>query len=525
MNVTAFSKETGTLSGVYQPVYNVRTHGAVGDGKTRDTFAIQTAIDACHENGGGTVYFPSGDYLSGTLRIKSHVTLFLDSGATLRASQDTCDYEESGHAKDIGHTGKWYYLIVADGEKHISITGGGTIHGIGKEAFGIHPGEKDKMLPYRIGTVSFSRCSHVNVRDITIRYSGFYTVHLYRCEKVFIDGVSIVNNFYRRNADGITPESCRDVFISNCHIITGDDCICPKTRHGYPCEHIVVTNCTLETAATAIKFGTGSSCDFRDMHFSNCTIRNSGVGIGFYIKDGGTAERITFSNISIGTTVDLDKIHVRKSREIIPIYMDIEKRHESSPVGRIRDVTFRDIYIESDRSILIQGMPERAIENLTIDNVTFRVNRALDYSHRNKRGGTFTTNLKDERMTKFIRKPTYIALAHINGLFLDNIRVIIPEDIFSQFDRSAVAIFETENGIVRSISRQPAGIGGHQPVISMDNCRHMMVTNCFALSGTPVFLGVSGNKTSTISLTGNDLSEAKKTVVITEDVPGDAVKR
>jgi hypothetical protein len=140
-------------------------------------------------------------------------------------------------------------------------------------------------------------------------------------------------------------------------------------------------------------------------------------------------------------------------------------------------VIFRDIQIKSGSGILIQGMPESPIEELTMQNIIFRVERADDYSKRQKAvGGSRTT--KDERDTCYARLPSYMTLAHVKGLMLDNVRVLIEEDVFQQYERSAICGHELENGTFRNIYRQPGGDGGELPVVSLNDCRHMLLTDC-----------------------------------------------
>jgi hypothetical protein len=434
-------------------MFNVREFGAKGDKRSNDRLAIQSAIDACVKAGGGTVYLPSGDYLSGAIRLYSNVTLKLGAGATLWASRSPQHYESQRSA----------HLILAKDAEHISIIGPGRIHGQATEDLGWR-GEGERPS-FRTGIMLLESCKNVIIRDLTILYSDAWTIHLKRCDTVFIDGVTIINNYYRVNSDGIDPNSCRNVHISNCHIVAGDDCIVLKTTEPHPCENVVVTNCTLESIATALKLGTESHGDFRNVHISNCVIRNSSVGIGFYMKDGGIMEGITFSNISI-------EIRESPSAQVYPIFMDIERRHPDSKIGGIRDVIFRDILIHSGSGILIQGMPQSPIENLTLQNVTLRVNRAEDYSNRRKAiGGRRTTS--DERDTLYARQPSYVTLAHINGLTLENLHVMIAEDVFERCERSALICNSVENGAIRNVYRRPVS-GEKAPVISLLNCHDML---------------------------------------------------
>lgn len=503
--------------------FNVRDHGAKGDKTVSDTKAIQASIDACHKAGGGRVYFPPGDYLSGTIRLKSHVTLYLENGATLWATPQRDEYEllDAGRLAD-GNP----YLLVAEGAEHVAIAGNGAIHGQGTADWNRRRGSPkkwtDEFFKWRIGVMFLKGCTHVTINDVTILYSQTWTIHLTRCKKVFIQGVTIHNNYYRSTTDGIDVESCRDVHIVNCSITSGDDSICIKTHGGHPCENVVVTNCTVESVATAIKLGTGSHGDFRDIHISNCTVRNSTVGLGVFIKDGGTAERVTFSDISVGTIEDTSVVHEYMENSVYPIFVDIEKRKEDSPIGAVRDLTFRGIHIDSDNGSLIQGMRESPVRNLVLRDITTRVQKPFDYGQRMKHGGG-PANPKDDRRTVYAQKPSYFALANVDGLVVDNLRLVVADAVFAQCPRSALSISETTDGAVCGVRRTPAGIPDGQPVVEMHNCRQVLVAGCLAAPGTPVFLGLSGQNTDVIAVLGNDLRGATRPIAWGEEVPPQAV--
>jgi len=464
--------------------YNVREFGAKGDTKHKDTEAIQSAIQNCHKAGGGVVYFPPGDYLSGQIGLSSNVTLHLESGAKLLTSREPNDYSSDNRR-----------LIVADGAENIAITGRGSIIGIGQQELDRRPGLKQKHPSFRVGVIHFRDCKHIMIQDIQILFSDSWTVHLTRCEDVVIDAITILNNYYRINSDGIDPVSCKNVCVSNCYIITGDDSICLKSEDR-PCQNVVVTNCVLQSNATAIKLGTASQDDFRDISFSNCVIKNSEVGIGFYAKDGGTIERVTFSNISIENQTTEG---ASGGNAVYPIFIDIEKRHLQSPVSKIRDINFNNIQIHTGAGILIQGMPESTIENLVLQNISMRVDSPLDYSDRKKRiGGNRTT--KDIRDTLYAGKPSYLTLAHVNGLTVDNISVNITEQASNKYERSAFCGNEITNGLLRNIYRSTATGQTNLPVISLYNCRQCLITDCIAVPGTKNFVGLTGSKTAEIHI-------------------------
>jgi polygalacturonase len=445
-------------AGCAAPAYNIRDFGAKGDRKTNDQKAIQAAVDACVKAGGGTVTAPPGDYLSGAIRLSSGVTLRLEQGATLWASTDPAHYA----GKTSGH------LLTAENAERIAVIGPGTINGQGTADYGDRWGAPDKPA-FRTGILLFTGCRDVSIRDLTVLYSDAWTLHLKRCENVVIDGVTIKNNYRRLNSDGIDPNSCKNVRISNCHLSAGDDCIVLKATEPYPCENVRVENCVLESAASALKLGTESVGDFRDISFTKCTIRNSPTGIGFYCKDGGTMERIRFSDITLETAPAVN-------RTVTPLFIDIEKRNPDSKVGRVRQVTFENIAIRTGSGILLQGMPESPLEDLTLRNITLRVDKPDAYAKRSKPvGGRRTT--KDERDTCFARLPSYAAVAHVKNLTVDNFRVEIADEAFKQYDRSALAGRRIEGGTVRGVTRQPGPQPAGQPVVDLQDCRQVTVSD------------------------------------------------
>jgi hypothetical protein len=389
---------------------NIKEYGVVGDGVTLDQEAIQQGIDACHQNGGGTLFFPAGEYLTGTLVLKSQVTLYLGSGAVLKASKLKEHYQyEDIKGRDIG------FLISAHKASHIGIIGEGTINGQGFEDVSI----MQNILPeykFRRCTFMITNCEHVVLRGISILYSDYWTVHFKQCQDVFVDGVTIRNNMYRINSDGINPDSCRNVIISNCNLTTGDDCIAFKTTEPVPCENIVVHSCVMDTLwYRGLKFGTESFGDFRNIHVSGCTIRTKGEAIGFFIKDGAKVDGVQMTNISIEQEESFGN----------PIFMDVEKRYEDSVMGSIRDVLLRDIQIKGAAApVLLQGCPEAPIGHVALLNINHRV-----YSHAELKGRLKPTGTRyrtpSDRDTQFATVQAYVTAAYVNGLEVSGYRVVL----------------------------------------------------------------------------------------------------
>jgi hypothetical protein len=498
----------------FAATYSVRDYGAKGDKTANEQAAIQAAVDACNKAGGGEVLVPAGNYLVGKLILKSNVTLKLEAGATIWATDKMADYDlPSPGPRDQGPC-----LIEADGQENIAVIGNGTIVGTGQAELARRSGDYKHLPAHRFGVIHFVHCRNIRLRDFEILFSSRHTVKFNECENVSVIGVAILNNYLRTETDGIDPISSKNVLISNCHIVAGDDNICPKSENGIPMENLVVDNCILESVATAMKFGTGSSGVFRDIRVSNCVIRNTTVGIGLFIKDGGGVERASFSNISIETmTPDMP---IDRST-IAPIFIDLTKRRTDTPLAFVRDVNFSDIQIESDHGVLIQGMAQRPIENLTLRNISFRATHAYDFSQsiRTTGGGSNYENSQE-----FARQPTYFSLAHIDGLTVDDVRVLVAPDVFNQFDYSALGVFESKNVVIRNVQREPAGTAGGRPIVILKNCQQVLVTGCLALPGTPAFLGLTGEKTHGISLAGNALSNATMPVMKDASVPADALE-
>ena len=169
-------------------------------------------------------------------------------------------------------------------------------------------------------------------------------------------------------------------------------------------------------------------------------------------------------------------------------------------------------------------MQNSPLENITLQDITIRVERGFDYSERTKHGGG-KANPDDDRRTLYARMPSYFTLAHVRGLQVDSVRLYVKDDVFAEYPRTALSIYESEAGSIGSIQRRPSAKEGGQPVIHLHNCRQIFVRDCCPPPGTATFLGLSGPRTSGVALAGNDLGAAKQAIVQGDDVPADAVRR
>ncbi len=221
---------------------------------------------------------------------------------------------------------------------------------------------------------------HLTLREVTLTGSAFWTTHLVGCEDVLIDGIRILNNLKLANCDGIDPDHCRNVRIVNCHIECADDCIVFKNTAGSmkygPCENILVSNCTLTSTSAAIKFGTESEALFRNIIVQNCIISRSNRGISMQLRDKGSIENVTFSNIHIDTR-QFSSDHWWGKAE--PIAITALKRKEEAEIGHIRNVTFENISCNSENGILIYGENERNISDIYFSNVALNLTKKTDW--------------------------------------------------------------------------------------------------------------------------------------------------
>ena len=277
--------------------WNVREAGAVGDSRTDDTAALQKTLDAAAQEGGGEVDLPAGIYLSGSLVLKSHVTLHLDKDAVLRGSGNPDRYPLI--------TARWEgldrpchrALVSADHAEDIAITGSGTIQGdggIGKL--------RDPRAPTIVEPIV---CREVRVEGITLRSTNIWTMHPTYCQDVTISHVTFATSGW--NSDGIDPDSCQRMRIENCSFSTGDDNIAIKSgkglegaRIGRPCEDITISDCTFIKGTSSIALGSELSGGICGVRVTNCVFQNgraalylkSRAGRGGYIRDV-VAEHLT----------------------------------------------------------------------------------------------------------------------------------------------------------------------------------------------------------------------------------------
>lgn len=381
--------------------YNVVDFGARGDG-TDDAAAIQRAVDSCSAHGGGQVYFPVGKtFTAGPVELKANVELYLDFGAVLKASPDEGKYRLSAFGDNQGEGMLWLWARGAD---NLSIRGRGTIDGNGVAFMGKELSDSYELKPVttfdpRPHVLTLYGCRNVSIRDITIREGAYWTVHLVGCDGAVIDGISLLNNLKIRNGDGIDLDHSRNVRISNCHITSGDDCICLKNRREFdqygPCRDITVTNCTMTSRSCAIKLGSENMDSICNVSFDNCVITASNRGLGIQNRDEGTVTDISFSNIIMDLRLWSD-VWWGKAE---PIYVTSYPRADGDNkdanwrfpkgethgrCGRVSRIFFTNIFATSENGCFIGCDEPGKVSDVYLGNVNLDLRRVTDYP-----GGVF----------------------------------------------------------------------------------------------------------------------------------------
>jgi polygalacturonase len=387
-----------------EALFNVRTYGATGDGKTIDTPAINKAIEAVAAAGGGMLLFPAGTYVCFTIRLKSHVDLYLSRGCTILAADspkagettgyDGGAYDPAGPAQpwedyqDYGHNHWANSVFYGENIDNFSITGPGLIHGKGLSRGGYGSAVGPVFIAEQPGvgnkTVALKNCRNVLLRDFSVLKGGHFAVLATGVDTLTIDNVLIDTD-----RDGFDIDCCHNVRVSNCTVNSpNDDAICPKSSYalGYArtTENVTIANCFVTGAYLLgsvvdgtwrksarghgngrIKCGTESNGGFRNIAISNCVLEGS-KGIAIETADGALAEDIAISNITLRDTDDA------------PIFLRLNRRNRG-PADTMRPGTLRRVLISnvvsynssSTAASLLSGIPSNLIEDVKINNCYF----------------------------------------------------------------------------------------------------------------------------------------------------------
>jgi polygalacturonase len=385
-------------SGVAKLTLNVRDFGATGDGTTKDTAAVQKALDRCGVLGGGEVLVPAGTYLSGAIALRSNTTLRLTENAIIAGSPDFADYPVT----QVRWEGKWIPgyvgLIYAIDANHIGIAGPGKI--IGNPALGGRPTAQNPLRHPAL--IEFIRCRDVSLDGFSAEYRLMWCIHPTNCENISIRNLTIRTS--GGNGDGVDIDSCKHVRIDGCDIATGDDCIAIKSGRGseanalmQTCEDVQITNCTLADSIFAcIGIGSETSGGIRNVRIESCKITHAQT-FAIYIKSrvgrGAFIEDIIASDLDVsGTVGGFLRCNVLSSglQDEVPVTGD-------EGIPRVRNFKFSNIRLHDCPQVAdVTGVHSRKpLEGFALTNVTGNCAKGISLANiRN-------AELRDIRVTGF----------------------------------------------------------------------------------------------------------------------------
>lgn len=505
---------TASLIGKAQSYYNVTNFGAKKDSSAKATLAIKKAIDAAAKAGGGTVYFPAGKYLTGPIHFKSNITIFIDAGAELHFSDDFDDYLPMVESRYEGVDVKTFSpLFYANNVENIAIIGRGIIDGHGKKWWDFVEGYKQDqprskwqkifdqenkgiLLPdepkqmvrgfLRPPFIQPMHSKNILIQGITVRNSPFWTINPEFCDNVTIHAVTVINpQRLAPNTDGINPESCRNVRISDCYISVGDDCITiksgkdlPGRTKNRPAENYTITNCTMMSGHGAVVIGSEMSGGVKNIAISNCVF--DGTDRGIRLKTvrgrGGVVEDIRVDNI------------IMKNIRNQAIVMDIEYAKSSpEPVSertpQFRNIRLSNITAYTGEAMYINGIEEMPVSEISLHDVVFEAEQ-----------GITIRNAKDIQLHN-VRVNTTVG----SSLKVDNT------------ERMLINGFETSKPLA------------NKAVVILNNIKNVLLQNSWPFKNTEKFLEITGAATRNVNLQNNLINE--ELILVGKEVDTKEIKR
>jgi polygalacturonase len=487
--------------------FNVTDFGAIGDGKTLCTASIQKTVDACALAGGGKVVFPAGKYLTGPIFLKSNVHVELIAGAVLLGDTNFDKVPSiAGRWEGIDRT-VYASMFTGLDLENISITGRGVIDGQGDawwKAFEVvtemrrklglverepenPPGSPLKWPRPRM--INLYRCKNVLISGLTVLNSPAWNIHPVLCDNVIIDQLTIQSPADSHNTDGIDPDSCRNMRISNCYISVGDDCITIKSGYKFqksgkniPSENIAITNCVFARGHGGVGIGSETSGGVRNVTVSNCVCEGTDRGLRFKTarSRGNIVENFRAQNIlmrGVGDAISVTMLY-NASDPRTPQPVD-----EGTPTFRniqLSEITASDV----KRAVLIEGLPEMPIQGLGVSNLVVTGAGAG------------------------------ITCSNVAGMTFDNI--VIKAEKGPAMEVAGVRGIE----IYRFSDRNPKM---DQPVIRFENVDDALIQSCSGTEGTGTFLELKGAGNREISLITNRLGRAAKEVTFVAGASESAV--
>jgi polygalacturonase len=509
-------------------VYNIRDYGAKGDGKTLDTAAVQSAIDACHRDHGGTVLVPAGVFHVGTLELKSNVTLFLAAAGTLLGSADGKQYHAVDAIPLSGDStlgdGNWALIFAVDAQ-NVTIDGPGLIDGQGIQFHsptrGAPPasGLGGNRRPYHL---LFHRCEHLRVRNVRLWRCAYHSVRVIQSKHVQMDGLHIFNRVNGNN-DGFHFISCEHVAISNCTVESQDDA-CALFGS---CKHVTVTNCYFSTRWSVFRFGGGVA---ENITVSNCVLHQVfGCPFKFHGNPGSRFENMSFSNLLLQDVTGPISISVGPSARstqpaTAPATPPARPPESGRPPGIVRNISFSNIRGtvignppalpdypfdsayrpgELRSCIVLNAIGDSVVENIAFDNV-----------HLTFEGGGTAEQAAIRDVPQVAGEYFMLGPLPAYALYARNVRGVTLQNVRFQASkpdlRPAVIFDHVEDVAISGLSVQ--GNPQAESVLRFTDSSDVLLTAPRVLTPAGTFLRLEGAATKGITVDGGDLAKAARSL-------------
>ena len=491
--------------------WDVRDFGARGDGLTLDTRAVQTAIDSCNAAGGGFVHFPTGGaFLIGTIYLKSHVTLYVDSGASIIGSMDRLQY-----GKDTGLSP--YYpeeldrcLIYAKGATNIGLAGSGTIVGKKSDQYVQVPGATGRDAEQRPMLIRLEDCTQITISDLTMERCGSWCIHLKNSKDIFLRNLRINNE----RQDGFDIDGCENTTISDCHLVCGDDCIAVMTGSPErPVRNLNISNCMMRSLCSGLRFGPLSKGNMEDITVSNCVIYDcdlGGIKLGMF--EGAEIRNCVFDNIV------MDRVTAPISMFVLtwPDIGSTDAHPRMMPVGKIHHLQFRGIRAvtkpgppdprpDQNSSMFFHGHPASAIEDILLTDIDVTIAGGGTAQQAQRRdmidadgidyredGGVWT----DHKDSWGIPPGYGLYARHMKRLVLNNVSLSL-----AQADARSPLFFLDSQDV--SITQLQAECAPETAVVTARNCSSLTLARTEPRTKTTL-LRLEGENSSSVELVDND---------------------
>lgn len=479
-------------------------YGAVGDGRTLCTTAIQKAVDANAARGGGKVLVPAGKYLSGPIFLRSKLELEISAGATLVANDKIESYPTVESRWEGTDRAVYASLLTGHDLEGVTICGHGTLDGQGRTWWeaeweterrnnGQWGSSANGPLKYpRPRLINLHRCQNVRISGLTLRNSPSWHLHPVLCDDISLDQLTIFAPDQTPNTDGIDLDSCRNVRVSNCYISTGDDGIAIKSglkfkegKQSFPSENIVLTNCVFGTGWAAVAIGSETAGGIRNVTVSNCVCEGTrrGVNLKTARGRGSVVENIRISDFVIRDVeqgILVSMFYYGDADQEKAVAMD-----ETTPT--IRDVHFSNISISgAKQAVLVEGLPENHIQGLGLHGL-----RARDVAQG-------------------------IHCSHADALMLEDIQINVANG-------PSVLLASTNDAEV--IGFRATVSHGDAPSIRMENSGKTSVQLSTSTNGSRALVELHGPHNRGIFLASNRLMEGAREVVFTDGATDAALVR